>query len=399
MAFSGSYILVGAVAAVTTAVATPIVRALAVRAGRVTEPDIRRVHTKATPSVGGVAMYLGFLAAFGVASTLPRFATVFEGSRLFPLRDWGEPIGVVVAATIIMAVGLVDDLRKSDPRTTTPEGISAPAKVAGLVLAGVVLVLVGVTMWYFRVPGFLGKQTIVLPSTFSPLVLILWLLGMTNAINLIDGLDGLAAGIVAIGSGAFFLFARNLDNHQLLTGGPNLGPLVAIIVLGMCLGFLPYNVHPARIFMGDCGALLLGGLMAVCTAVVGGRVSPAEGSLGAQGQTFFFFGPLLIPLVILGVPLFDVAFAIVRRTTSRQGITGADKGHLHHRLLRLGHGHRRSVFILWLWTAILSGVVLYPIYNNAGNGVVLLAILALGLILYTVLHPEVRRRQDTTDGE
>jgi UDP-GlcNAc:undecaprenyl-phosphate/decaprenyl-phosphate GlcNAc-1-phosphate transferase len=179
--------------------------------------------------------------------------------------------------------------------------------------------------------------------------------------------------------------------------------VVAVIVLGMCVGFLPYNVHPARIFMGDCGALLLGGLMAICTALVGGRVSPSEGTsgAGAQGQTFFFFAPLLIPLVILGVPLFDVAFAIVRRTTRRQGITGADKGHLHHRLMRLGHGHRRSVFILWLWTAILSGVVLVPIYSKSkrANGIVIFAILALGLALYTILHPEVRRRGDSADGD
>jgi UDP-GlcNAc:undecaprenyl-phosphate/decaprenyl-phosphate GlcNAc-1-phosphate transferase len=169
----------------------------------------------------------------------------------------------------------------------------------------------------------------------------------------------------------------------------------------MCLGFLPYNVHPARIFMGDCGALLLGGLMAVCTALVGGRVSPNEGGSGAgtQGQAYFLFAPLLIPLVILGVPLFDVAFAIVRRTSKRQGITGADKGHLHHRLLRLGHGHRRSVFILWLWTAILSGVVLAPIYFPRANGLVIFAVLALGLALYTILHPEVRRRNDNVEAD
>lgn len=392
MAFSAAYPAVGAIAALTTAATTPVVRALAVRAGRVTQPDARRVHTKATPSVGGVAMYIGFLVSFGVASQMTRFAKVFNDSR------W-EPIGIVGAATIIMVVGLFDDLRKSNPNVKEPEGISAPAKVAGLVLAGAVLGVAGVTMWYFRVPSFLGRQIIILSSDLGPLVMILWLLGMANAINLIDGLDGLAAGIVAIGAGAFFLYSRYLDNSHFVT--PSLGPVVAVIVLGICVGFLPYNVHPARIFMGDSGALLLGGLMAVCTALVGGRVSPSEGTsgAGAQGQTFFFFAPLLIPLVILGVPLFDVAFAIVRRTTKRQGITGADKGHLHHRLMRLGHGHRRSVFILWLWTAILSGVVLVPIYLKRANGIVIFVILALGLALYTILHPEVRRRGGTTEGD
>jgi UDP-GlcNAc:undecaprenyl-phosphate/decaprenyl-phosphate GlcNAc-1-phosphate transferase len=224
------------------------------------------------------------------------------------------------------------------------------------------------------------------------------LLGMANAINLIDGLDGLAAGIVAIASGTFFLYSRNLDNAHLLVGS-SLGPLVAVILFGMCIGFLPFNVHPARIFMGDSGALLLGGLLAVCTSVVGGRADPLEGTVGAQGQTFFFFAPLFIPLLILGVPIFDMAFAIVRRATRRQGITGADKGHLHHRLMGLGHGHRRSVTILWLWTGLLSSVVLFPAITRRGNGVVLLALFALALALYTILHPEVRRKGDATDSE
>ena len=334
-------------------------------------------------------MYAGFLVSFGLASRMRRFTAVFENSS--------EPLGVLIAATIIVAVGLMDDLKKSDPRVAEPEGISAPAKVAGLVVAGAVLAILGVTMWHFRVPSFLGRQVLVLPTDLRPLVTIVWLLGMTNAINLIDGLDGLAAGIVAIGSGTFFLYSRHLDNSGLLFG-PSIGPLIAVIVLGICLGFLPYNFHPARIFMGDSGALLLGGLMAVCTAVVGGRAAPAEGTPGAQGQTFFFFAPLFIPLVILGVPMFDVAFAIVRRATKRQGITGADKGHLHHRLMRLGHGHRRSVLILWLWTALLSAVVLYPAISRRGNGLVMVALLALGLGLYTILHPEVRRRNETTES-
>ena len=390
MAWSDSYPLVGAIAALTTAAATPVVRALAIHAGRVTLPDARRVHTKATPSVGGVAMYVGFLVSFGIASQMKRFARVFNTS---------ESLGVVAAATIIVIVGLLDDLHKSNPRVKDPEGISAPAKVAGLVLAGAVLALAGASMYYFRVPGFLGRRILVISGDLRPLVIIVWLLGMANAINLIDGLDGLAAGIVAISSGAFFLYSRNLDNSHLIA--PSLGPVIAVIVLGMCLGFLPYNVHPARIFMGDCGALLLGGLMAVCTALVGGRVSPNEGTPveGTQGQTYFLFAPLLIPLVILGVPIFDVAFAIVRRTSKRQGITGADKGHLHHRLLRLGHGHRRSVFILWLWTAILSGVVLTPLYFKRANGVVIFAVLALGLALYTILHPEVRRRNENAEND
>ena len=141
--------------------------------------------------------------------------------------------------------------------------------------------------------------------------------------------------------------------------------------------------------MGDSGALMLGGLMAVATSVVGGRVDEPF-----SGRTYFFFAPLFIPIVILGVPLLDSVFAIVRRATRRRSVSAADKDHLHHRLMRLGHGQRRSVLILWLWTAILSGLVLYPTYTGEGNGLVPFGIAGLVLGLFTVLHPQVRRQRD-----
>ena len=138
-----------------------------------------------------------------------------------------------------------------------------------------------------------------------------------------------------------------------------------MVTLGVCVGFLPWNVHPARIFMGDCGALMLGVLMAASTMSVGGSTDAVY-----SGQSFFFLAPLFIPLVILGVPILDTLFAIVRRASRRSGMTTADKEHLHHRLLRLGHGHRRAVFILWLWTALLSGAVLFPALTNRGDALV-----------------------------
>ena len=170
----------------------------------------------------------------------------------------------------------------------------------------------GVTMYYFRLP-FLG--VFVLSDDWIPLVTVLWLLGMTQAINLIDGLDGLAAGIVAIGAGAFFLYSQRLSTLDLLRE-PNIGPLMAIIAVGLCVGFLPHNFNPARIFMGDSGALLLGLLMAVSTSVVGGRADTDQRFIG---QTFFFLAPLVLPLFILGVPVLDLLFAIVRRATTPQG--------------------------------------------------------------------------------
>jgi UDP-GlcNAc:undecaprenyl-phosphate GlcNAc-1-phosphate transferase len=187
--------------------------------------------------------------------------------------------------------------------------------------------------------------------------------------------------VTAIAAGSFFLYGLQLDDAGVLATG-SIGPLLAVITLGICLGFLPWNFHPAKIFMGDCGALLLGLLMAASTIAVGGATD-AEYS----GQSFFFFAPLFIPLVILGVPILDTAFAIVRRATKRASPAAPDKEHLHHRLLRLGHGHRRSVLILWTWTALLSALVLVPAYTGRGNAVMPLAIFGLALLLFTVFHP------------
>jgi UDP-GlcNAc:undecaprenyl-phosphate GlcNAc-1-phosphate transferase len=213
---------------------------------------------------------------------------------------------------------------------------------------------------------------------------------MANAINLIDGLDGLAAGIVAIGAFAFFLYSQKLTDLGLLDSG-NVGPLLAMIATGVCVGFLPHNFNPARIIMGDGGALLLGLLLAVSTSVVGGRADSFSDEF--IGQTYFFLAPLAIPLLILGVPILDTLFAIVRRATSRRALATADKGHLHHRLMNLGHGHRRSVVILWTWTALLSGFVLYPTLTGSNPAYLPFAMAALAIVLYTVLHPSVRARR------
>jgi UDP-GlcNAc:undecaprenyl-phosphate/decaprenyl-phosphate GlcNAc-1-phosphate transferase len=368
------YLVIGAIAAVVTFAVTPVVTRVAKRMGWVVAPDERRVHKVVTPDVGGIAMFIGFLVAFLVA----RMWNVFD--PLFARNS--EPKGILFAAALMFVVGFIDDVRE----------ISAPAKVAGTVLVGAVLVYFGVTMFYFRVPFV---DVFILSDQLQPLVTVLWLLGMTNAINLIDGLDGLAAGIVAIGAAAFFLYAQRLADPAIgMLSQPNLGPMVAILTVGICVGFLPHNFNPARIFMGDGGALLLGLLMAVSTSVVGGRADPATQAF--VGQTYFFLAPLFIPLVILGVPILDTAFAIIRRAVKRQGVAAADKGHLHHRLMEMGHGMRRSVLILWGWTALLSAFVLYPVFTGSGVSYIPIGGLMLMLALFTVLHPEIRRRSRQT---
>ena len=365
---TAGYLFIGVIAAVVTFVSTPFVVKLATRMNWVVEPDDRRVHKVPTPDVGGIAMFLGFIVALAIAWKMGRFSPVFDNNS--------EPLGVLLAAIVIFSTGLVDDIRE----------ISSPAKVTGTVIAGLVLVYFGATMFYFRVP-FL--DVFVLSNDWIPLITILWLMGMSQAVNLIDGLDGLAAGIVAIAAASFFLYSRRLDDLGALAQ-PNMGPLIAIIALGVCLGFLPHNFNPAKIFMGDSGALFLGLLMAVSTSVVGGRADPNSQTY-TPGQTYFFLAPLFIPLFILGVPILDTLFAIIRRAVNRQGVATADKGHLHHRLMNLGHGQRRSVLILWLWTTILSGFVLYPIFTKAQTALIPIGTAAIALSLYTVLHPEVRR--------
>ena len=362
----GGYLIVLGATVGTTLLLTPLVRRLAVRVGAVVAPDERRVHARPTPTLGGVAMYGGLLAGMGTATLVPQFDPVF--------RDNSEPFGILLGATIILLVGALDDLLE----------LSAPAKAAGMVLAGSALSLLGVSMLWLRVP--FGGIVSVSPD-LAPLVTVLWVLALANAVNFIDGLDGLAAGVVAIAAGAFALYSDHLfELGRLGLDNNSIGPLVAVVALGMCLGFLPFNVHPARMFMGDAGALLLGLLMACWTLLVGGGTHEA-----ASGSTFFFLFPLLIPLVIMGVPVLDLAFAVVRRASKRISPAVADRNHLHHRLERLGHGQRRSVFILWAWTAILSGLVLSSVYTEQDNAFVPAAVAALAVLLYTVLHPEARR--------
>ncbi|QXC63169.1 undecaprenyl/decaprenyl-phosphate alpha-N-acetylglucosaminyl 1-phosphate transferase [Aquihabitans sp. G128] len=378
MPTTSAYVVVFVVALASTFAITPLFRWAATRLGVVAMPTERAVHTTPIPYLGGVAMLFGFLVALGVAWASGGFEVMFDGAS--------TALGVALGAVILCAVGTLDDVRD----------VSAPAKTAGIVFGGSVMYLLGVTLLYFRIPFVDGL--IVLGPDLAPLVTVLWVVGMANAVNLIDGLDGLATGIVAIAAGSFFLYghrlASNTPERLAVLAPENPSPLIAVIVAGICLGFLPHNFNPARIFMGDGGALMLGGLMAASTMLVGGQTS-----VEVSGQVFFFFAPLFIPFFVMGVPIFDTAFAIFRRARKRTGINEADKDHLHHRLMRLGHGHRRSVVILWLWTGLLSLFVLYPVYTSKGDGLVPIAVLALALVLLTFFYPGIRRVRREDEAE
>ncbi len=372
----GWYGLILAVAAGATAALTVPAKRIALRVGYIAHPGDRSVHKKPIPYGGGASMFLGFLVAVLVATLLPPF----RDSHTF--TDSPEMLGVVLAAGAMFVVGLIDDVRD----------MSAPAKMAGQVLAASILYFFGVTMWQLKIPlaGFY-----VLSPGIIPLITAVWVIALTNAVNLIDGLDGLAAGVVAIGGGALAIYGIRLIGLGLLPAD-NIGPLVAVIACGICLGFLPFNFNPARIFMGDAGAHFLGLLMAASTMVIGGRVPTA---VPISGVTYFFFAPLFIPLFILGVPLVDMAFAFVRRTASGKGFGTPDKEHIHHRLLNLGHGPRRSVIILWAWTAVLSSFLLFPLFVHQVNAIIPVGAAALGVGLYTFFHPGLRRGNGQDEDE
>jgi len=240
-------------------------------------------------------MFLGFLAALVTASQLHQFHEMFDSSS--------EPAGLLLGAGAMFLVGAFDDLRD----------VSPPAKVAGQVLSGSLLSLLGVTMLYFRVP-FASYNYIVLSPNLAAFVTVLTVVFLANAMNLIDGLDGLAAGIVIIAGAAFFLYSDRLFKAGLIDGS-NIAPLVAVIAVSICAGFLPHNFNPARIFMGDAGAMFLGLLLAVMTITVGGRTADQF-----SGQTYFFFAPLVIPIVILAVPLALGALALLLFTYFHPGV-------------------------------------------------------------------------------
>jgi UDP-GlcNAc:undecaprenyl-phosphate GlcNAc-1-phosphate transferase len=326
-----AYIWVFLACAGTTFVVTPIVRRLAVRFGAIYQPNDRTVHAVATPTMGGIAMYAGFLVGLGVSQVLPFFSKMNHGSA--------EPLAALVTCTAIVGLGVIDDKR----------GVSALAKLTAQILIGGVLVLLGVQILYFWFGP--GSGIVSVSSDLAVPLTILWLALVVNAVNLVDGLDGLAAGMVAIAAVAFFIY---MVRTQSLFGNASAAALLSAIAVGICVGFLPWNFHPARIFMGDSGAMLLGMLLTIATisGVARNPYPPSGGDLAAV------VGTVMVPLLVLAIPFLDVLLAIVRRTWRGKGIGQADKEHIHHRLLDIGHSHRSAVLLMYLWSALISASAL-----------------------------------------
>jgi UDP-GlcNAc:undecaprenyl-phosphate GlcNAc-1-phosphate transferase len=346
---------------------TPLVRRLAVRFGFIDHPSDRKVHPKPTPTLGGVALWFAVLVGLGVAYAIPDFRPLFEASS--------EPIGVAVAGTVIVALGGYDDVRT----------LSVPAKVAGQILAAGILLLYGVQLAYFWFPG-LGVLS--LSADLALPLTLLWVLAMVNAVNLIDGLDGLAAGVVAIAAAAFFLYAQQAG-QPIWGDSPSPASLLSVVVAGAALGFLPYNIHPARIFMGDSGSMLLGLVLGAATISGVGRTdAPTNSDLAALAI------PVAIPLLVLAVPFTDVAFAIIRRVRRGRPVTRPDKEHIHHQLLEIGHSHRTAVLLMYLWSALLAGSALV-IYYVRSRVLAVTLLIAVAVVLVGTSLPRMLRNGRT----
>ncbi len=343
---------------------TPIIRLLAVRFRAIDQPSDRKIHPKPTPTGGGVGLLIGVAAGIGVAALTPSLRSTF--------RESTELQGTLVAAAVITLVGLVDDIR----------ALSATAKLAAQILAAGLLILYGVELLFFWSP--FGRTTIVVGADLAVPLTIAWVVVMVNAVNLMDGLDGLAAGIVVIAAGAFFLYLSNIGTSN-FAGDTRSAEVMAAVTAGAALGFLPYNFYPARIFMGDSGSMLLGLLLASATiSGVGRTVQPSGGDIAA------FSIPVLIPVIVLAVPLTDVALAVIRRLRRGRPVFAPDKEHIHHQLQEIGNTHRRAVLIMYLWSVLAAGSALAITFINGRRVVGAILIGAVGLIAATFVPRRIR---------
>lgn len=361
------YVLVALVSGVVTFGLSVLIYRLSHRFRLYPQIRERDVHTRPTPRLGGIAMFIGIVAAFGVGSFIPQLALVYSRP--------GQVLAILGAALLIVIIGVVDDLIDLDWLT----------KLAGQFIAAGLLAWQGVQITTVPLPGvqILPSPLISLAITVFVVVLVM------NAVNFIDGLDGLVSGVAIIANGAFFIYAYAISY------GPteqsdyfNLAQVLTAALIGACLGFLPLNWHPAKLFMGDAGALLIGLLMATSTAAVTSNLNSCNISgcdstdpLGASGLLPAFI-PVLLPLAILIIPLLDFGLAVFRRLRAGKSPFSADRQHLHHRLLDMGHTHLHAVLIFYGWTAVASVGGLLFLFTDWWWG---LLVTAVGLVVCTVL--------------
>jgi len=373
------YLLTLCITAAVTYLLTEPVRKFAIVARAMPEIRARDVHKQPTPRLGGIAMFFGLCAGLLAADHLANLSDVFVKSN--------EPRALLSGAALIWLIGVLDDKFEID----------ALIKLGGQMIAAGVMVMQGLTILWLPVPGV---GTVALTQWQSTLLTVALVVITINAVNFVDGLDGLAAGMVCIAAAAFFMYAYRIwYSYGIEAAAP--ATLFAAVLMGMCLGFLPHNMHPARIFMGDSGSMLIGLVLAAGAISVTGQVDPDLMNLftgserNSVHQMVPVYIPLLMPLTIIAIPTADFVFAVVRRTWRGQSPFAADRGHLHHRLLQIGHSHSRAVLIMYFWAALIGfGALAYSV-NNASMwivlGIVVLSFIGLVLLLLPRFQPRAPR--------
>jgi UDP-GlcNAc:undecaprenyl-phosphate GlcNAc-1-phosphate transferase len=361
------YVAAGALSAVVTFVLSTVIAKLGMKYRLYPAIRERDVHKRPTPRLGGIAMFLGVLTAFIVASQLPQFHLIFAKP--------GPIFAILGSALIIVLIGVADDIWDLDWVT----------KLTGQIIAAGLLAWQGVQLTSLPIVG-----GIILLSSYSGLIItVLAIVLVMNAINFIDGLDGLVSGVAIIANGAFFIYSYTLVSRIAASEYFNLSLLISAVLIGACVGFLPLNWHPAKLFMGDAGALFVGLMMATSAISVTGQVDLA--ALPFAKQYIPAFIPILLPLAILVIPLLDFGLAVFRRLRAGKSPFSADRKHLHHRLLDMGHSDIHAVLIFYSWTTVVSvGCLLFLFFD----AVWAVSFVAVGLVICTAftLAPLTRRK-------
>ena len=357
------YLFIAAVAGGATYLLTPLIRHLAIRIGAVGEVRARDVHTIPTPRMGGLAMMLGFVIAMLFASHIPFIQGLFQTSH----QAWV----VMIGAVLICLLGMADDLWDLDWML----------KLSGQLLISVFVAWGGLQI--ISLP--LGSLVTASPSLSMAITAFL-IVASINAVNFVDGLDGLASGIVAIGGVAFaiysYILARTSPSYA------SMATLIDVALVGICMGFILHNWHPAKLFMGDSGSMLLGYLITCASIVMTGRIDPASVHTSVYLPAFM---PILLPILVLFLPVLDMCLAIVRRLRKGQSPMHPDRMHLHHRMLRIGHTVQGAVLILWAWAALISFGSLMVLFFSIRQ-VLIGMVLASVVLAVITLYPYIKRR-------
>ncbi len=333
-------ILTFVVAFVFSFATTPIAYRLAFKVGAVDVPkDKRRMHKKPTPRIGGIAIIFGFLVAICCFGRMTR-----------------ELTAILVGAAIIAVMGFVDDCKNLD----------AKLKFIIQIIAALVVMIGGnIRITVFTNPNvFSDSQYLVLPWWLSGIATIIWIVFITNAVNFIDGLDGLAAGVSAIMSVSLVFVAIRIGEYPVA--------VVGLALMGACFGFLPFNFNPAKIFMGDTGSTFLGFMLATLSI---------QGVFKSYAVISF-----AVPLLILGLPLFDAMFAMIRRIYHGQSPMSADRGHLHHRLIDMGFSQKQTVFILYAISGVLGITAVLLAEYGTIRALILLICVMIFLLIQGLYH-------------